>query len=587
MVKQTIKEYLSTQEGRNRFPDLQNYEQAILDIWNLGCSEINNTLESKLFPLNLCLAYRILISDFPTDVIKKQWNLRCYSLITLLEHSLIPEKILLNDLRQIKKLIKTKTLSNDCKRENFLTVPLRYLIVKSEIFYSKAQLIINDDYIDLLWDIKSMVQYAHTQIESQNALNVALIKAYANNVKQKAELLFPKLLQESIQKLILIIQKVKVKNAEIESLLKDLSCYFKADAVPIAKAIGMAFDKKILKLILDPDINEEPLIRGNISIIKGSVVTHKIAEFLQEIDDIYPGFFNLCDSNYFSTETYTYPEFDTMFGYMIKVLLVALSNPDCYQILNNLSCFSWKKFKISEKYEILSQLPLPVSCIIMNIMNDVSNIRYQTYILKFFLKKINKRFQYQQITSMQAEKFIELALKEPIANILVNFLPQHCNLLEELKRVTYNIYFIKFPKKIGGITLKTQHIAIQQYRNRSIDHIIGAQFIIYIHELGHYLQRVLLKDVRSAYQSLSPRIDPSIYITEGGEHLENLLFSTVLKEVSLEQAKFLVSGNFPQSLNEFQTIFEDLGRRSKGEKICFKRMPDTINLRNCGSHYVK
>lgn len=222
----------------------------------------------------------------------------------------------------------------------------------------------------------------------------------------------------------------------------------------------------------------------------------------------------------------------------------------------------------------------------MNMMMDIANDRYQTVFFKFFLKKINKKIQYQQIASMQADKFIELVQKEPIFSILVTkFLPLGCNLVDELNKVTYNIYLIKFPKQIGGITLKTQQIDIQYYKNKSKDHIMGAQFIIYLHELGHYLQRVLLNNVRSTFQSLSPRLDSNLNITEGGNYLEKLLFCDCLKEISLNQAKLLINGEFPDSLISFQAMFKDSESSIQEDNIRFRRASDAINLRNCGSSY--
>lgn len=72
----------------------------------------------------------------------------------------------------------------------------------------------------------------------------------------------------------------------------------------------MQFDEKILKFILNPDNFEVPLVRGNETTTKDSVLFSLISGFLKEIDEKYANFFNLCESNFFSTRTYTYPEFN-------------------------------------------------------------------------------------------------------------------------------------------------------------------------------------------------------------------------------------------------------------------------------------
>lgn len=93
MVKQATREYLITEDAKKQFPDLINYEQEISDIWSMGCENVLCILECKMYPLSIYLSYSVLVINFSTEIKHELWNARCYSLMTLLKQSLIPEKI--------------------------------------------------------------------------------------------------------------------------------------------------------------------------------------------------------------------------------------------------------------------------------------------------------------------------------------------------------------------------------------------------------------------------------------------------------------------------------------------------------------
>lgn len=137
------------------------------------------------------------------------------------------------------------------------------MIKISEEKYSKTQLILNDHYLNLLFEIQGMIQNAYINIDNQGFLNVKITKNYINDIKRESEIISQKLLKESIKQLISVIENAPVKNAEMNSLLQDLSNFFNLENIPILKRICLEFDENILKLILNPDNFEEALIKGN------------------------------------------------------------------------------------------------------------------------------------------------------------------------------------------------------------------------------------------------------------------------------------------------------------------------------------
>ena len=133
-------------------------------------------------------------------------------------------------------------------------------------------------------------------------------------------------------------------------------------------------------------------------------------------------------------------------------------------------------------------------------------------------------------------------------------------------------------------------IALREFNPRKYSerHILGAQFIIFLHELGHYLQRASCPIVGDAAKIFSPELRFAPNSTEGGYTLEHELFGEEIFGISLHQAEFLLSGSYPDTLEEFRLGLKKLNKFEAGNPvIILRRNQHVIMLGGCGSYYNK
>ena len=147
--------------------------------------------------------------------------------------------------------------------------------------------------------------------------------------------------------------------------------------------------------------------------------------------------------------------------------------------------------------------------------------------------------------------------------------------------MTHNIILIEMPKFTSGLTLISQTIAIKLFKQKV--GAKGASFIVYLHELAHYLQRIRCNTVLEAGKKKS--LD-NFRVSEGGNLLEETLFGKVLERVSIPAAQFTISCSSSISLSDFQRKFDELNANIHGVKyINLKSSSDSIYLGSCGTKY--
>ena len=137
------------------------------------------------------------------------------------------------------------------------------------------------------------------------------------------------------------------------------------------------------------------------------------------------------------------------------------------------------------------------------------------------------------------------------------------------------------PKFTSSLTLLNQFITIKLFKQK--EGAKGATFILYLHELAHYMQRIKCKTMLEAAekQSLS-----NFQVSNAGDLLEETLFGKNFERISIPAAQFTISSSSPISLNDFQRRFDKLNANSHGVKyINLKSSKDFIYLGSCGSKY--
>ena len=139
------------------------------------------------------------------------------------------------------------------------------------------------------------------------------------------------------------------------------------------------------------------------------------------------------------------------------------------------------------------------------------------------------------------------------------------------------------PKKTSGFTTRNQFIIIKLFRKSEAGK--EATFIVYLHELAHYLQRIGCKNIQEANQNQSITNFNAI---EGGNLLEMKIFGKILDNVAIEAVIFAASRDAPNTIAEFTKRFNELDVRTRGGKyISFKGSGKVICLGRCASKYER
>ena len=199
--------------------------------------------------------------------------------------------------------------------------------------------------------------------------------------------------------------------------------------------------------------------------------------------------------------------------------------------------------------------------------NEVEEEEEFTDVLNFLFHSLNKKLKFHSVDATWANDFIEIASSPPFAPILEAFNKSKYTLIEALQKLTHNIVIIEMPSNLSGQTLNNCNITIKLFENTSCNK--GATFIIYLHELGHALQR-LDYSTYGEYNNKTPS-ETNFSVKEGGELLEEMIFGKVIDCFTIAAAKYIVSKRLPDNITEFIERFSQLNEGKTGKKMIYSR----------------
>ena len=253
---------------------------------------------------------------------------------------------------------------------------------------------------------------------------------------------------------------------------------------------------------------------------------------------------------------------------------------------------------ISDKFLILMLLPQKIQYIYVEMILTIDDSTKYRYIIKFIYETVPKGLDYMKF--QWKDKFIQTALQSPYAETLAHFKNSDLSLEALLHEITENIYLVTMPQKIFGITLKTRSISIKYFEGSTGSQ--GASFVIYLHELAHFLRRANCTTISDAFLRKSQEAGEN----EGGYHLEEILFGKIVEEITSGGRDFILCENLQEKINMyredirenplaqqeasnvklFQMLFAANNKHYPGvDSISLCRMGGAIYLGECGSFY--
>lgn len=493
----------------------------------------------------------------------------------------VSEELIVTELIKIKNELKIKAFDLEFPSHDFNQC-CRVLESSSEFI----KLVFDSDILENFKNAKNILNYLRNYLDGEDYYNSEIIC-------QKVEELFDlfknskkSFIKKISQALTDIINKSKL-NKEIKNGLVSLVQKLFLKCMNVSKLENLCYilDKIIKRIFISP---------SNPDNFEANFGDHNLATLKIDEAIIENGYENCLKQatvefgNYrvnYTYENLIYIDFDTMFAYTINMLLIILKHYESYEFLKSNAETKLNGLNFSKAYHFLKILPIHVSQTVLEMLCAISDFNFQKPLLKYFLKDMYN-LQYQKICLEDCEKFITLALKSPIVEVLQRFNKSSIPLEEILRKVTPNIYFMTFPEKIAGITLKTQLISIKLYDEAhfSKDHRFGGYFIVYLHELGHFLQRVGFTKVDESNRRISPEIDLSRPL-EGGRYLEKLIFGEVQDMIYFKQSEYLIKGEFPNEIEAFIKQYKEAKIGDSMEPLVLSKSQDILVLGSCGSIY--
>ena len=198
------------------------------------------------------------------------------------------------------------------------------------------------------------------------------------------------------------------------------------------------------------------------------------------------------------------------------------------------------------------------------------------------------------------DKFINSALQSPYAEILLHFKKSGIPLNELLRESHRKYLFSNYASEyVFGITLNNRSIALRLFAESTGSQ--GATFIIYLHELAHFLRIASCTTIHETFQRKNHEerkmkediIWKKCYLARSSMRLlmkqEILFCARIYKKTSTCIEKILEKIFFTarsSNVELFQLIFKANNKHYPGvNSISLCRMGGAIYLGECGSFY--
>ena len=295
--------------------------------------------------------------------------------------------------------------------------------------------------------------------------------------------------------------------------------------------------------------------------------------------------FDFAESLYYDTKVRDIPNI----GYTICTVLRSLINHihfpvyiEYFRSLYNTYGINCLYF-LRQKIMYFEQFPEIMQFRILEIMRQLGTDN--TAELNYLFFTITPALKQQALPEEWAESFIELATSSPFKEVLKTFYSGDSSLESLITRTTYEIVLMKLPKTLHGITLNNLSLILKLLKPSRGSK--GATFIIYFHELAHFLLRVNSETFK---QVDSPKSTEKGF-EEAGYYAERLLFDDKLQAVTYEAAEFIFKEGRTTDPESFKQEFKNLNieilDNPDRTSIKLHRSFNRIDLGRCGNKYWK
>ncbi|OMJ67999.1 hypothetical protein SteCoe_34688 [Stentor coeruleus] len=350
---------------------------------------------------------------------------------------------------------------------------------------------------------------------------------------------------------------------------------------------------------------------------------------MQEIFQLYSSELGIRSSQYFKTRNHEFPYFEDSLCLILSTFLLKFQNSTNINETKGsiaLSLYFAKNNKSSDFFNFcqiirnLSQLKDPDQFIATELLAFVNAINKFDCMSNFCnpLYKIKS----EKLSPVQAEKLAAIALKEPYKTTLCKFVdPKKISKLDKIvKKAIKNVRLVELPCNITGMTLSNCIICVNKHPD-FLGIFEGALLFIILHELAHYLQRYALKNFSETTKNKSIELIKNLQaeknliinnplpisqsklssasLSEGGMHLESLLFDENYKTIYKSGAEFLLLNNDLNALqlrdgfNEANIRFNEAnikGEEAKEDNIIirfvYNSQDDCFKVGICGSIWI-
>ena len=320
---------------------------------------------------------------------------------------------------------------------------------------------------------------------------------------------------------------------------------------------------------------------------KEEIKIDEIEAIINDIkDETYHKFLNESLSYYASVKT-----FSDEFGNIDYLIYLFLANILTVVGTNEFKEFYIHQFELYGKNANCVPLSYKIQYISKTFPNNIQYIIFEILMglnkqniepLFYFCDNINKMLTVEPIPEEWRSDFIRLTRNPLIRNVLCNIRqPEafHSEELDEIiNRAAKDVMIMKLPSGLSGITIKTLKIVIKQYKEPQTRK--GATFIVFLHELGHYLRRYGSKTIAEALLSNSQELDEK----EGGYQVEVDIFRARVFHITDAACEYLLNGDYPPDLAIFQQSFHAFNQDLPERKITMIRGSHRASyIGRCGS----
>ncbi|OMJ68329.1 hypothetical protein SteCoe_34248 [Stentor coeruleus] len=360
-----------------------------------------------------------------------------------------------------------------------------------------------------------------------------------------------------------------------DDIIRFMSSMLRPVVLDQVLALALKIDKKLFKLLIQK--------------IKNNQETQDLKAIRKSITQSGKSLINQYKCNYRITPSQTLPNIQELLCLgLYNLVKISLDNGFKEDFV-----YYYKKYGKQENFSLCSlirhidQLPEQIQYFIAEILAKLRKTEVNWFY--FVIEKVQKNLRFEIISQEWATDFIQLASSPPYCNILNKFKQdQNTDLKVILERITPKIILMELPEKNYGRTFYNNSIVLKLFFENEGSK--GATFVIYLHELAHYLQRSQSDTIGA---SESPKSEKKFGVREGGYLIEREIFGSCLYYITVEAANYIVSLQVDQDHGQFLNVFTEKNKLTieddeiiEGKKIIsLHRSSDKILLGECGSKF--